>query len=185
MFKTRPRFLRCANALPLSELYLSSSERAIMTTLPAGSTNAAIPRPPTDAYNWNPPSEVQQQLVQADGADGNGKPADPYRYNPPSEESDDKVTDSAVPQPQSDKEPESPAVLIVPVVVTPQAPTKDDQPQEDDEDDEDDDDSDYEPSSDDHDDDEETDMEGSDSDPEDTLQEKLAAIDSGDEVDDA
>lgn len=158
-----------------------------MTTLPAGSTNATIPRPPADAYNWHPPSEVQQQLVQAGGADGNGKPADPYRYNPPSEESDDKVTDSAVPQPPQDKDeegkgPESPAVIVVPVVVTPNAPKKSARSEgKDDEDDEDDDmDSDYVPSEeeggDDDDDDDETDMEGSDSDPEETLKDKLAEL---------
>ena len=144
-----------------------------MTTLPAGSTNAAIPRPPADAYNWNPPSDVQQKLVQAAGADGNGKPADPYRYNVPSETSDDKVTDSAVPQPQ-DAEPESPAVLVVPVVVTPMAPTKADQAPDDSMDE--DDDSDYHPSEEEDEEDEETDMEGSDSDPEETLQDSLAAI---------
>lgn len=154
-----------------------------MTTLPAGSTDATITRPPTDAYNWNPPSAVQQQLVQATGADGNGKPADPYRYNPPSEESDDKVTDSAVPQPQADKDPGSPEVLIVPVVLTPQAPTKKDQDQDEDEKSDEDEDSDYEPSDDGEDDDEETDMEGSDSDPEDTLATELADVDSGDEMD--
>ena len=152
----------------------------IMTTLPSGSTNATIPRPPADAYNWHPPSEVQQKLVQAGGADGNGKPADPYRYNPPSKESDDKVTDSAVPQPpQEGKDPESPAVIVVPVVVTPNAPKKSARSEgDDDEDDEDDDmDSDYEPSEEEEgDDEEETDMEGSDSDPEETLQDKLAEL---------
>lgn len=115
------------------------------------------------------------------GADGNGKPADPYRYNPPSEASDDKVTDSAVPQPG--KEPESPAVIVVPVAVTPQAPTKASPQEDEDEDEDESDDSDYVPSDEDKgdDSDSETDMEGSDSDPEDTLQESLAAIDEDEE----
>lgn len=168
---------RCA---PANYICYCTQKKPIMTTVPAGATNAAIPRPPTDPYQWNPPSEVQQKLVQAAGADGNGKPADPYRYNIPSDTSDDKVTDSAVPQPQ-EAEPESPAVLVVPAIVTPVAPTKARQEEEKEEEDEDD--SDYVPSEedDDEDDDDETDMEGSDSDPEETLQEKLAVIDSADD----